>query len=161
MRTQQLKIQFKEYVPEKLQEGVLYISMEYATASHKCACGCGQEVVTPFTPTDWKLIFDGETVSLTPSIGNWSYLCHAHYFIQKNRIVWAQDMPQQAIASGRILDRAHKAKHYAQKDATNVGLNSSARQSQDTESKSMIDKFLDILARFFGFKSVGENDSNK
>ncbi|WP_041279531.1 DUF6527 family protein [Desulfobacula toluolica] len=155
MRIKQFNVQFKEYIPEKLQEGVLYISMEYATASHKCACGCGQEVVTPFTPTDWKLTFDGESVSLSPSIGNWSYLCRSHYFIQKNRIVWAQGMSQKAIASGRILDRVHKANHYEQNDATGVELNSSARQSQDTKSKSMIDKFLDILARFFGFKSAG------
>ena len=154
MRIKQFNVQFKEYIPEKLQEGVLYISMEYATASHKCACGCGQEVVTPFTPTDWKLTFDGESVSLSPSIGNWSYSCHAHNFIQKNRIVWAQGMSQQAIASGRILDRVHKAKHYEQKDVTGVGLNSSTRQSQDTKSKSMIDKFLNILTRFFGFKSA-------
>jgi len=38
--------------------------IEYATAVHKCACGCGKEVVTPLSPTDWKLIFDGKALSL-------------------------------------------------------------------------------------------------
>jgi hypothetical protein len=48
----------------------------------KCCCGCGHEVVTPFSPTDWKLTFDCVSVSLYPSIGNWSPPCRAHYFIE-------------------------------------------------------------------------------
>jgi hypothetical protein len=126
--------------------------MEYATASHKCACGCGQEVVTPFTPTDWKLIYDGESVSLSPSIGNWSYPCRAHYFIRNNRIVWAQNMSQGAIAAGRRIDKVQKAKHYAKEDAVAVKLSSSAIRSQEAKSISIIDKFLDSIARFFGWK---------
>jgi Family of unknown function (DUF6527) len=33
-----------------------------------CCCGCGEKVVTPLRPTDWKLIFDGKTISLDPSL---------------------------------------------------------------------------------------------
>jgi hypothetical protein len=73
---------FVEFVPEDIQPNTLYVSVEYGTAVHKCCCGCGEEVVTPLTPTDWKLKFDGESVSLAPSIGNWSFKCRSHYFIR-------------------------------------------------------------------------------
>jgi hypothetical protein len=33
----------------------LYVSIEFATAAHSCACGCGREVVTPPGPTDWRI----------------------------------------------------------------------------------------------------------
>jgi hypothetical protein len=79
---------FVEFLPDKLDPGVLYVSMEYATASHKCCCGCGRDVVTPISPTDWQLIFDGRSVSLKPSIGNWSYPCRSHYWIKGNRVEW-------------------------------------------------------------------------
>ncbi len=84
MKTIQHK--FVDYIPEMLEEGTLYISIEYCTAVHKCLCGCGNEVVTPLSPTDWELIFDGKTVSLSPSIGNWSFDCKSHYFITRNKI---------------------------------------------------------------------------
>jgi len=38
---------FVEFIPEKIEEGVLYISIQYCTAIHNCVCGCGNEVVTP------------------------------------------------------------------------------------------------------------------
>lgn len=152
MRINQLKVQFTEYIPDKLQDATLYISMEYATASHNCACGCGKEVVTPFTPTDWKLTYDGESVSLSPSIGNWSYPCRAHYFIQHNRIVWAANMSQEAIAAGRCIDRARKERQYSKNGTTVVKPNSSASRSQDTKAVSKVDRFLAVLARLLGFK---------
>jgi hypothetical protein len=91
MKTIQHK--FVEFIPENLDEGILYITLEYATALHKCACGCGNEVVTPLSPKDWKLIFDGKTVSLYPSIGNWRFPCSSHYWIENNRIVDANRWP--------------------------------------------------------------------
>jgi hypothetical protein len=32
--------------------------MHFAMASHLCFCGCGNKVVTPIRPTDWRLIFE-------------------------------------------------------------------------------------------------------
>jgi len=81
---------FVEHIPEEISTGILYISTTYGTAIHKCCCGCNNDVVTPFSPTDWKLTFDGETVSLSPSIGNWSFKCKSHYFLRNNRVVWCQ-----------------------------------------------------------------------
>ncbi len=82
-----IKHRFVEFIPEALENGILYISVEYATALHKCACGCGREVVTPLSPKDWKMIFDGKTVSLYPSIGNWQFPCRSHYWIENSKIV--------------------------------------------------------------------------
>jgi len=92
MKTNYLIHKFVEYIPEKKEEGILYISIKYCIAVHKCACGCGQEVVTPISPTDWQLYFDGETVSLSPSIGNWNFDCHSHYWIKKNCIIEATSL---------------------------------------------------------------------
>ena len=63
--------------------------MTYATTTHLCACGCGNKVVLPLSPADWQLYFDGERVSLTPSIGNWQFPCQSHYWIRRNGIFWA------------------------------------------------------------------------
>jgi len=43
----------------------------------------------PLGPTDWKLTFDGESVSLYPSVGNWNFPCQSHYWIQENKVRWA------------------------------------------------------------------------
>lgn len=107
-----MRHEFVSAVPETLDEGVLYISLEYATAVHNCACGCGHEVVTPLSPTDWSMVFNGETVSLAPSIGNWSYPCKSHYWIERDRVVWAPAWSSRQIADGRSRDVRRKAGHY-------------------------------------------------
>ncbi|RSK23858.1 MULTISPECIES: DUF6527 family protein [Hymenobacter] len=99
---------FVEFVPQVLEQGVLYVSMPYATAAHLCCCGCGNKVVTPLTPTDWKLFYDGESISLTPSIGNWSFPCRSHYWIKHGKITWAGQWSQEEIAEGREQDRIAK-----------------------------------------------------
>ena len=103
---------FVEYIPDVLDDGVLYIAIEYGTVIHKCCCGCGEEVATPLTPTDWRLIFNGETISIYPSIGNWDYKCKSHYFILKNRIIWANQWTKEKIQNGREFDRYQKRLFY-------------------------------------------------
>jgi hypothetical protein len=105
--------EFVEYIPEEVREGTLYISMEYGTAVHKCCCGCGREVVTPLSPTGWQLTFDGKSVSLYPSIGSWSLPCQSHYFITKNKVVWAPKWAKQQIARGRAAEARAKEEYYA------------------------------------------------
>ena len=108
-RLESLEHRFVALIPADLDPGVLYVTMEYATAVHSCACGCGGRVVTPFTPRDWELRFDGETVSLSPSIGNWSFACQSHYWIRRNRIEWA---PRWSAAQiGRNRELAHGARN--------------------------------------------------
>ncbi|MEJ1962933.1 MAG: DUF6527 family protein [Gammaproteobacteria bacterium] len=105
MRQASLTPEFVEFIPERLEDGVLYISEKYGTATHRCCCGCGQEVVTPLGPADWKLQVLNDGVTLYPSIGNWSFVCRSHYWIRNGRVIWAGAMTQQQIARGRMLDR--------------------------------------------------------
>ncbi len=103
---------FVELVPNVLQEGVVYVSIPYATAIHRCFCGCGNEVVTPLSPTDWKLIFDGKTVSLEPSIGNWGFACRSHYWIKHDMVVWAGTWSNEQIHAGRLADSLAKERYF-------------------------------------------------
>jgi len=99
---------FVKSVPETLEDGVIYVSVEYATVIHKCCCGCGGEVVTPLSPTDWELTFDGKSISLSPSIGNWSFKCQSHYWIRNNHVEWAPKWSKKRIAYGRKHDEQEK-----------------------------------------------------
>lgn len=111
---------FVKNIPEKIEDGILYISVEYGTAIHKCCCGCGNKVVTPFSPTDWKLIFDGETVSLRPSIGNWNFECQSHYWITNNTIEWAPKWSKKQIEEGRNHDNSNKEEYYGKKKSKSL-----------------------------------------
>lgn len=117
MRHNQLQHRFVDYIPEQLEEGLLYISIEYTTVAHLCCCGCKQEVSITLSPTDWRLIFDGKTVSIEPSIGSWSLPCQSHYFITKNQVVWARQWSKQEITTGRQYDIGHKLLHRATESA--------------------------------------------
>lgn len=70
--------EFVEHIPDDLKDGVIYVSMTFRTVAHKCCCGCGNEVITPLSPTDWKLTFNNESISLYPSIGNWNFDFKSH-----------------------------------------------------------------------------------
>lgn len=90
MRHSTLLPKFVDAIPETPQEGVLYISIRFRTATHLCACGCGSKVVTPIKPAKWQLTYDGETVSLWPSIGRWQLPCRSHYWVRRNNIAVAR-----------------------------------------------------------------------
>lgn len=107
-----LEHRFVRNVPRELEPGILYISMDYATAVHSCCCGCGDRVVTPFTPTDWRMTFDGESISLHPSVGNWNQKCRSHYVIQQGRVLEAGPWSQAQIEAERLRDKKAKAAHY-------------------------------------------------
>lgn len=105
--------EFVESVPANMEPGVLYVSVTYATVIHLCACGCGEEVVTPLSPAEWQLTFDGRSVSLLPSVGNWSLPCRSHYWVKKNEAVWAPTWTPAEIAAGQTHDRADLAAQLA------------------------------------------------
>lgn len=107
---------FVQRFPATLVDGELYVAMEYGTAAHNCCCGCGRKVVTPLGPTDWKLIYDGDTVSLHPSIGNWNFPCQSHYWIHANRIQWAPRWSQDEINANRAHDRLRKETFFLSHD---------------------------------------------
>jgi hypothetical protein len=114
MKISSIRPQFSEFIPDKLDDGVLYISERYKTASHNCACGCGEEVVTPLSPVDWQLSKEVNSVSLYPSIGNWNYACRSHYWIRKNVICWAGSMTAKEIAQVQAKDLRDKTRHIKQ-----------------------------------------------
>jgi hypothetical protein len=96
---------FTETFPPTMDAGVLYISIPYRTCGHLCCCGCGHEVVTPLSPAQWSLTYDGESVSLTPSIGNWSLSCRSHYWIRDGRVHWSRRYSAAEIDQNRDRDR--------------------------------------------------------
>ncbi len=128
-----LNHRFVEYIPKDLEEGVLYISIRFGTAVHKCACGCGNKTVTPLSPTDWELKYNGESVSLSPSIGNWSFPCQSHYWIINDEIRWADKWTKEKIQANRVRQQINKKRYF----------NSLKTNSKEPESKeqSLWNKF--------------------
>lgn len=122
MRYSVLEHRFVETFPEPLEPGVLYVSLEFGSAAHSCCCGCGEEVVTPLTPTDWNFTYDGETITLHPSVGSWTLPCRSHYVIRRNRVIEAPPWSDAEVAAERRRDRRAKAAHYGLDAGSDVGV---------------------------------------
>ncbi|WP_340682631.1 DUF6527 family protein [Amycolatopsis coloradensis] len=104
---------FVETVPDHVEDGIVYVSLTYATAVHRCCCGCGHEVVTPLHPKQWSITFNGEAISLSPSIGNWSFACRSHYWIRAGHIHTARTYTRAEITHLRADDQVLLDQHYA------------------------------------------------
>ena len=113
MRAQSMRPLHVEFIPKTLEDGVLYISRRFKTASHRCCCGCGTKIVTPLRETEYQLIERGDRVSLSPSIGNWNHRCQSHYLIVDNEVVWAGPLSRAAIRKGRARDEELKEAYFA------------------------------------------------
>ncbi len=130
-----LQHKFVDTIPEELEEGILYISIPYDTIIHSCCCGCGNEVVTPLSPSQWSFTYDGETISINPSIGNWSLNCQSHYYIKENRIIWSRYYSDHEIKHVRNVDISDNTKQF-QKDV-------------DTKRNSILFKITSIWKSIF------------
>jgi hypothetical protein len=106
MTTERLVPEFIESGKDSMNPGTLYVSIEYGTCGHLCACGCGNEVITPLSPAQWAFTYDGKNASLRPSIGNWSLPCKSHYIVDRGNIRWARTFSDLEIARNRERDRA-------------------------------------------------------
>lgn len=133
MRRTTIAHEFVEFIPSELQEGTLYISIPYSTAVHLCACGCDIKVVTPISPPEWQLRWDGDTVTLHPSIGNWQFPCRSHYWITRNRVEWARALSEAEIERGRRRDAEELEAYFAGTSLDKVA-GSSARPPQPHRS---------------------------
>ena len=115
--------EFVEFIPEKLLPGVIYVSIPYATAAHSCFCGCGSKVVTPLSRRGWSVTFDGESISLYPSVGNYGLPCKSHYFVRNNGVEWARTMSQGEIDAEKERDGLLRKKQFQRtlSDESSIG----------------------------------------
>jgi hypothetical protein len=114
---------FVDLIPDKIPYGILFICIRYKTAVHQCVCGCGNEVVTPISPTDWQISFDGQSVSLHPSIGNWNFPCRSHYWIAHNTVYHSNSWSEEEVKTGREKDQQKKKLFFKKKKKEKKNLN--------------------------------------
>jgi hypothetical protein len=138
-----MKHAFVDFIPDKVEPNTLYIALEYDTAVHLCACGCGNEVVTPLSPAQWAITYDGRSVSLSPSIGNWSYPCLSHYWIEKGQVRWASKWAKSEIDVVRRKDAEDSRRLF---EGTLEPMSSDAGPNQSHKRSG----FWQRLARLFG-----------
>jgi uncharacterized protein DUF6527 len=103
---------FIETIPDELEDGILYISIRFRIIMHNCACGCKNKVVIPLSPARWKMTFDGKTISLSPSIGNWNFDCRSHYWITNSEVIWAEKWLNKEITTGKKNEKRKRKKYY-------------------------------------------------
>lgn len=151
LKIKKLKNHFIRNIPRELEVGVLYISMEYATAVHSCCCGCGEQVVTPFSPTDWKMIYDGESVSLTPSVGNWNLTCRSHYIIKHNIIYEAGNWSDSQIKAERKRDKLAKSNFYQSNIENNFVIPNHEQEPIIINKLSWSKRFWDYIRSLINF----------
>jgi hypothetical protein len=108
-----LALQHVKFLPKELSPGVLYVSNEYGVAGHLCACGCGNKVITPLGPTEWRVTESANGPTLWPSIGNWQQPCRSHYVITNGRIQWAGQWSEAEVQAGRRAEQARRDAYYA------------------------------------------------
>lgn len=117
MKVNTLIPSFVENMPETLADGYIYISNRHKIALHRCCCGCGEEVATPLSPVDWSVRVVNETVTLYPSIGSWNLPCQSHYWIRRNRVIWARPFSKKEIERVKARDRRDKEAYINKKNA--------------------------------------------
>lgn len=105
-----LKLEFVEWMPDRIDEGILYITMKYHTVVHKCPCGCENNVVTSITPKSWLLTYDGDSISLSPSISNVHLKCRSHYWIKNSEIKFASREQIVEQSKEKPIQKAKKRK---------------------------------------------------
>ncbi len=106
-------LQRVHYMPKELQPGILYVSEEFLTAAHLCACGCGAKIRTPLGPTEWSVEEDPQGPSLWPSVGNWQQGCRSHYWFRNGEVVWGEAWSSEQIAAGRAQEQERRRSYYA------------------------------------------------
>jgi hypothetical protein len=117
--THRFELRKVQYIPPKLDSGILYVAEPFKAAAHLCACGCGTIVRTPLNR--WSLTETEEGPSLDPSIGNWQEPCQSHYWILKGETKWAPKWTPEQIAAGRRHEEERRRTYYDAIDRKNRG----------------------------------------
>lgn len=131
---QTLTPEFVDTIPTAMSPGVLYLSIAYRTTGHLCCCGCGSEVVAPLAPAQWSMTFDGETVSMHPSIGNWALECQSHYVIRRNQVLWRRKFTPEEIVDNRAHDLSAIERYDAATTAKAAGAVAATAETFDRPS---------------------------
>ncbi|MEO6596923.1 MAG: DUF6527 family protein [Planctomycetota bacterium] len=92
--------------------GILYVSKEFGTAAHLCACGCESKVRTPLGPTAWSMKQTKHGPTLWPSVGNWQKPCKSHYLIIRGDVIWAEKWTEADVTAGRCAEAARRVACY-------------------------------------------------
>lgn len=107
-----IKLQRVYQIPKELEPGVLYVSEEFGTAAHLCACGCGAKIRTPLGPTEWTFYDTPAGPTLHPSVGNWQQPCQSHYIINKGQTIWVAKWSADQIEAGRAAEELRRKAYY-------------------------------------------------
>lgn len=142
MATERFEPVFVEAMPEHLDEGNFYISIRFRTAAHLCACGCGSKIVTPIKPAKWKFTYNGESISLWPSVGNWQKPCRSHYVIENSRVRWAREWTDEEIAEGRARDQNLLRGYYQHANVQDISDRTGTGPRRESWWRRMLDKLF-------------------
>lgn len=112
MKLSNLTLKRVKYMPKQLEPGILYVSEQFGTAAHLCACGCGEKIRTPLGPTEWSVKETAGGPSVWPSVGNWQKACRSHYVIHNGQVVWYDQWTQKQIAAGRLGEQQRRRAYY-------------------------------------------------
>ena len=128
-RHTKLEHQFVDSFPDELENGVLYVSMKFATCAHLCCCGCGNQVITDIARSGWRLTYDGVSITLRPSVGNWSFPCKSHYWITNDRVEWLTSWSPERVEHARERERRERSASPAKRvrPSPRAGLDSGPR----------------------------------
>lgn len=108
-----IRLEKVHYMPKHLEPGILYVSYEFETAAHLCACGCGEKIRTPLGPTEWAIKEHAAGPSLWPSVGNWQRPCRSHYIIRKGEIEWAPSWSNTQVRTGRANEERRRQVYFS------------------------------------------------
>lgn len=109
---ERMRLEVVEFMPTKLEPGVLYVSEKYRTAAHLCACGCGEKVRTQLGDLGWRFTKGRSGPTLYPSIGNWQKPCRSHYFIRDGRILWQGNWTDEEVLMGRQAEEMQRDAYF-------------------------------------------------
>jgi hypothetical protein len=142
-RLTEIRAEFVEFVPKDLEDGVLYVSIAYSTTVHKCACGCGSKITLPINPAKWRFLWIGDSISLWPSVGNHSFSCGSHYWIEQNRIEWAREMSPEEIEANRRRDKEDREDYLDSRS----GQEPTRMKAKSDSRRGFIDRLRGLIRR--------------
>lgn len=87
MYIKRLKHEFVGDFSNRLEVGILYISLQYGELTHLCCCGCGFVVTIALAPNLWQVTFDGESVTLYPAINSEGLQCQSRYLVIQSQVI--------------------------------------------------------------------------